>query len=390
MRKLIIVLVALAVVAGAVYAGSRRLLVPAVAEPTPGTLQSGPGQAAMVRCRGRVVPHRWLALRFAASGPVARIAVQEGSQVNAGDVLAELGAEDLSLELRAAEQRVLSARAQLAQARATPDPERLRVAQAQVAAARARLDALRASPTAAELEQARLRLDQARNALWAAQASRDAVGGSSHSGPAYEQAKASVATAELNVRLAELSYQAVKAGPAPDVVAAAEAQLAQAEAALAELEAGPAREELAILEAALAQAEIALEQVRARGQKAEQERKLIAPFQGVVTSIGIQEGQVAGPSVEAIVLADLSQLEVETVDLSELDVGAVRLEQPVEITIPGYGNPIVQGRVSYISPQATVSPSGQVLYRVVVSLDRQVPGLRWGMSASLQFGKRLK
>ncbi len=371
------------------FLGSQRLLLQPAVEPTPETLQSGPSRAEEVRCRGRIVPKRWLALSFGASGQVARVAVQEGAAVRQGDLLAELKGEDYSLQVRAAEQRVLAAQAELAQAQAAPQAEKVRAAQAQVAAARARLDALRASPTAAELQQARLRVEQARDNLWGAQCQRDALGGG-RAGAAYDEARAQVAALEAEVGLAEVSYELVVAGPAAEDIAAAEAELAQAQAGLAALQAGATPEQLAVLRASVAEAQVALDGARASQKRAEDAAKLHAPFAGTVTRVAIQEGQQASPSDEAMVVADLSELQVETIDLTELDIAAVRPEQPVEIAISGFGTPIVQGRVSFISAQATVGPSGEALYRVLIALNRQDAALRWGMTANISFGKRLR
>jgi HlyD family secretion protein len=390
MRKLVIVLLVLVVAAGAVYLGSQRLLMQPVAEPTPATLQSGPERSEQVRCSGRLVPARWLALSFDRAGRVARVAVQEGAEVQEGEVLAELEAQDSSLELRAAEQRLVAAQAQLAQAQATPVPGTLEAARAQLAAATASLETLQSSPTEAELQQAKLRVDQARNALWAAQASRDAQGGRCTSCADYDEAQARVASAEVAVRLAEIDYEQVKAGPAAATIASAEADLARAKESLAALTTGPTEQELAILQANVAQAEVALEQVKAAQEEAGKAGTLRAPFAGTVTTINVREGETAGAGSEAMVVADLSELEVVTTNLTELDIGAVRPEQPVEVVIHGFGTPILHGRVTFISAQGDISPSGEVLYKVVIALDRQDPSLRWGMTASLTFGKRIK
>ncbi|MDI7276674.1 MAG: efflux RND transporter periplasmic adaptor subunit [Anaerolineae bacterium] len=389
MRKLAIALIALLVVAGVVYVGSQRLLAPPLAEPTPASLYTGPAAAGQVRCSGRVIPKRWLGLSFATSGRVARIAVQEGSAVKRGDLLAELESEDSGLDLRAAEQRLAAAQARLAQAQARPAPEEIRAAEARVGSAQARLDALRASPTALELEEATLRLQQARNRLWGAQAARDAIGGSGASAAAYEQARAQVAQAEIEVRLCEIAYERVKAGPTHAEIAAAEASLAQEQASLASLRAGPSAEELAILQASVAEARIALDQISEAQAQASEARRLYAPFDGTVTSIAVQEGQPVNPSLEAMVLADLSEMLIEGTDFSELDVARVRPDFPVEVALPGTGISYLQGRLSYISPQATVSPTGEVTYRVLITLDRQEPALRWGMSALIIFGRAL-
>lgn len=305
------------------------------------------------------LPRRWRSLGFQEAGTLAQLHVSEGTTVSAGDVLAELGAGDEELALQAAEHGLLAAQVQLAQAQATPASEDVRAAEAGVAAAQATLDSLRAAPTEADLEQAQLNLAQARDALWGAQAARDALGGSVSSGPAYEEGKARVAAAEIDVRLAEIAYAEVQAGPTPQELASAEADLAQAQATLAALLRGPAAEELRSPQASVGQAEVAVAQARADATRAQAARRIVAPFAGTVTSLACEEGQQVAAGAEVLVLADLTDLLVETVDLSELDVAFVHPEQPVSIDIHGFGMPILQGRVEAVSAQATVLAYGQ-------------------------------
>jgi hypothetical protein len=82
------------------------------------------------------------------------------------------------------------------------------------------------------------------------------------------------------------------------------------------------------------------------------------------------------------VLDDLATLCAETTDLSERDVDGVALGQPATVYVEALGVE-VEGQVVHISPQATTI-GGDVVYKVVVELNEQPPGLRWGMSVEVE------
>jgi multidrug resistance efflux pump len=92
------------------------------------------------------------------------------------------------------------------------------------------------------------------------------------------------------------------------------------------------------------------------------------------------------PGQATVTLADLSQLRVETTDLSERDVARVAVGQPVNVFVDALGVNI-PGRVARIAPEATVV-AGDPVYAVIIDLDSQPPGLHWGMSAEAQIQVR--
>ena len=110
---------------------------------------------------------------------------------------------------------------------------------------------------------------------------------------------------------------------------------------------------------------------------------ITAPVSGSAVSADIIPGDTVLPSQTVITLADLSELRVETTDLSERDVAQVSVGQKVSVYIEAL-NVVVPGRVVRISPQADVI-GGDVVYAVIIDLDEQPPGLRWGMSVEVAF-----
>jgi HlyD family secretion protein len=80
-------------------------------------------------------------------------------------------------------------------------------------------------------------------------------------------------------------------------------------------------------------------------------------------------------------IADLEDLLIETTDLSELDVAAVRIGQPVTVFVEAL-EAEYPGRVTAISPVADTI-GGDVVFKVTVGLNQPPAGLLWGMSADV-------
>ena len=107
------------------------------------------------------------------------------------------------------------------------------------------------------------------------------------------------------------------------------ASVESAKAQVDKLRAGPTPEQLAIAQAAVAQAEAALEVARATLNQA----TLTAPFGGTVADVQVGPGQIVMPGQVMLTLADLSQLQVETTDLSERDVTEVQVGQEATVYV---------------------------------------------------------
>jgi RND family efflux transporter MFP subunit len=223
---------------------------------------------------------------------------------------------------------------------------------------------------------------------------------------AVEQAKANevegLQAAEAQLRTAEAQLGRVTEGATAEQRAAVDAQVAQARATLDKLrgdqragglqaaQAGVAAAQAnldrvtsdpsaATLAGALAQvqqAEAAVEAARLNLAKA----TLVAPFAGVVATINVDVGDIAGSgALPAAQVVDTSELRVE-VNVSDTDVARVREGMPVNVTVDAIPGRTFAGTVDYIAPTATVVGNVRT-YAVRVTLDEQDGGLRAGMSA---------
>ena len=135
------------------------------------------------------------------------------------------------------------------------------------------------------------------------------------------------------------------------------------------------------------------QQERARLDSAEYDLTQVtitSPIDGVVTRLNIEAGEtvVIGTMNNAgtvlMTIADFSVLEAH-VEVDETDVPAVRFGQPADITIDALPDRVYRGRVTEIgnSPiQSEVAGSQATNFRVVVTLDGDVPGVRPGFTAT--------
>lgn len=340
-------------------------------------------------------------------------------QAQANLAAAQAGVEAADIGVRAAGVAVQAADAQLALVTADPRPEEIALQQASIDAATARVNQAGAAQNAvlegpldsqiasaqAELEAAqaqavpvRERLDEIRRqedpdvdvlaqaerdfaaaqaGIAAAQAAVDEL--QSGATDAQRQAAGSgVAAAAAQRDAAQAELELLLAGSQAEQVAIAEAGVRQAEAGLAEAEvrAQQATAGVAEAEAGVTQAQAALD----AAEVALADRTLTAPFAGTVADITVELGQVISPGVPVVVLADLSGWQVETTDLTELDVVAVAVGYPAEIRADALPNTLLTGTVTDI---ATVSQEvrGDITYVVTISLDEApTDQLRWGMT----------
>jgi HlyD family secretion protein len=159
-------------------------------------------------------------------------------------------------------------------------------------------------------------------------------------------------------------------------LAEAEAMVRQAQAQLDLMLAGVRKEEIAAAEALVAEAEAAVQQARASLSDTE----LRAPFVGTIADTYVRIGEQVVAGVPVIELADVSAWQVETEDLTELDVVRVQEGDEVLVTFDAIEGLEVTGTVVRVNAIGR-EKLGDITYTVVVQLDEQNARLRWNMTA---------
>jgi multidrug efflux pump subunit AcrA (membrane-fusion protein) len=384
MKRLIIVLGLLIVVAAVVWVGGQRLIVGPGSEPRAVVLdqEAAAAQERVVRARGQVVPVQWMTLSFQTGGRVAELAVQVGDVIQAGDVLARLDTRTLELEVQAANDNLATQEAQLALTMEGATSTQIAAAQAEYAAALAQYEKLKAGPTEEELIVAKADMEKAAIALQKAQAEYDQVAWVP--GVSALPQSAALQQASIDYERAKANCQILTTPPDEAQLKQAESEIADAKAQLESLKAGPSAAQIELARSQLAQAQTALAQAQLRLEQA----TLTAPSHpvtGTITAITAKEGEVVGAGIPLITIANLTGFQVETTDLDEWAAARVKPGQPVEVRVPALNNKVLPGRVISLAPQATVLPTGDVVYQAIIALERQDPALQWGMTVRVDW-----
>lgn len=326
-------------------------------------------------------------LSFSSSGNVGLVEVEIGDQVQEGDLLMALDPDTLDAALATAEADLISAQValdslqdetnwqvQLAQAQAELAQAREALKDAEYLQ-RVRQEGNRASQQTIDAAEARLLL--AREEYERAKDAYDHLSGRPSDDPSRALALTNLESARQN-RDAALRTLNWYTGHPTEIeqalldadVAVARARLAQAEERVATLENGPDPQELAAAEA----------RVRAAQARVNQSR-LTAPFDGTVLSVDYDTGDQVTPGAVAVVVADLSELHVDTT-VDELDIALVEMGLPVEVTLDALPDFDLTGQVSRIDLVPVVASSATE-YAVRIALTSSDPTARVGMTAAV-------
>ena len=118
-----------------------------------------------------------------------------------------------------------------------------------------------------------------------------------------------------------------------------------------------------------------------------------SPIDGVITSLRVEEGEVAiigtmnNPGTVLLTIADLSVMEVE-VEVDETDVIGIGLGQESNIRVDAFPETVFKGKVTEIGSSALQKTTGGVStqeskdFKVVITLENPSRKLKPGLSAS--------
>ncbi|MDY6852552.1 MAG: efflux RND transporter periplasmic adaptor subunit [Thermodesulfobacteriota bacterium] len=336
-------------------------------------------------------------LSFRIPGHVARLLVEEGSQVKKGEPLAELkqtvllarrdraGAGVKELEARLASLDLgIRIKEELLEAEVNR-------ARAGVSAARARYRSLKKGSRVEEINEAAAARDRAQTEFVNRQKDFERMSNLYErriiSASQHDDARTALEAARAVFEAARERYNLVKAGPRQETVREGRANLYGSDAALSAAKAARREVEKMKLDrkGLMAQAE----QTRVMLALAEDdlaESRLFAPFDGFVTIKNVEEQEFVQAGTPVLTLAHLDRVWVKTY-VPETGLGRLRLGQKAEITTDSFPDKTYPGTVTYISPLAEFTPKNvqtreervKLVYRIKVSLDNPNQELKAGM-----------
>jgi HlyD family secretion protein len=318
------------------------------------------------------------------TGRIREIAVREGDQVAAGQVIAVLDDEQIRAREQQAEAAVrqAEARVRLAQHQITILNEQMRQsqigvdqsqrdAQGKVSEAQGRVAAAEAQLAQAEASHAQARWDREAFArlyqreLIAEQEARRAQ--------SNEEAQAAVVAAARRqveaARGALLAAQATLANPAirTSQVAAVQGQILQAQA------------DIAAAQAEAERARAMLQEARANRQ----DLRIVAPFAGTVATRTAEPGEVVMAGTPVITLLNMEEVYLRAF-VPEGQIGRVRVSQPARVFLDSAPNKPVDAYVLRVDPQASFTPENTYFREDRV---KQVVGVKLRLRGAVGFAK---
>jgi HlyD family secretion protein len=339
---------------------------------------------ALVGATGTVRANQSAVLAFETSGIVGSFRAELGDRVREGAVLAEL--ETASLP-----QQVILAHADLVAAQRALDDllnSGLAAAQAQLALAQAQdelhdaeydrivnQEGNRASAETVDIAEARVvlaqqRADQARDLY-------NRFSGADANDPNRAYALTAYASARDELRSAQRALNWYLGAPNEidqalfDAdVAIAQARLDDAQREWDRLRDGPDPADIDAAQARVDAAQATIDLAR-----------IVAPFDGTITSVAVMPGDLVTAGTVAVGLADFSRLLVD-VDVSEVDINRIQRGQDVSLTFDAVPARTYSGRVTDVG-LAGVQAQGVVNFPVTVEILDPDESVRPGMTAAV-------
>ena len=378
----VLLLVGVLTVVGGYY-GYNHFLGKATAEESPNTqvvqVTRGTLETTVSTVGSLTMPNQ-AKLGFTGGGTVTEVNVKLGDKVQKGQVLAKLDTASLERAVEQARTNLSTAEINLDEAKNPYAASDIADAEASVRDARVALENARRNLQITQQTASKNILDLENQVNWY----EDNYGQTlvDYQSGKIDEAKLgaawnNLATAKQKLEEARLQ-QENSIATAVNNVAKAEDSLRKAEETLAAKKAGPDPNTVKIKENDLTNKQVTLEEALEQLEGA----TMLAPFGGIVASVGAKVGEKVTSATAVITLIDPAVVEVQgTVD--EVDVAQVKAGQDVTITLDALSGVSLRGKVVAVAPTATTQ-SGVVSYAVSIGVTNpsEDVGLKAGMTAS--------
>ncbi len=288
-------------------------------------------------------------------GRVAKVYVDDGAVLNAGDKVIELEMPELDAQRDQLVAQKQAAEAVLQRLVDGPRKQEIAAAQAAVDAAKARLDLMNAGFRPEETEQVAGDLAAARaemtNARTDMDRERELLMRKATSQGAYDAAVARYGRLHGQVAALDAKLRMYTKGYRDQEKTEAAAELARLQANLDLLHAGTREEDKAEARAHVAQLDGKLAELDVMRA----ERMVIAPEKCVVQTVAVRPGDIAAANRPVVLVLRADDMWVKAY-ISEVELGRIKVGQKVDVTIDTFPNKRFGGEVIYISPQSEFTP----------------------------------
>ncbi|TWU29420.1 HlyD family secretion protein [Bythopirellula polymerisocia] len=322
-------------------------------------------------------------------GRVQEVLVEEGSPVEAGQLLVRLEPFDLVQQREVAKANLVASEADLARLEAGHREEEVGQAKARYEQLQAKLDQLVAGARKQEIDAARARLSVAQAEMRLAAQNFNRIQGLASTNAFikedYDRATEGLESAKATVTLREEELSLIEAGTREEEIRGAKAQVEEARLAWQLAEKGFRSEEIDAARAARDSAAAALAAIDDRIE----ELTIKSPVDGVVEALELQPGDLVSTGAPVMSVLDKSHYWVRAyVPQRWMDL---ELGQLVEVTVDSMPERSFAGEVTFISRRAEFTPSNvqtpeersKQVFRIKVTLKEGLDVLRPGISADV-------
>jgi HlyD family secretion protein len=195
-------------------------------------------------------------------------------------------------------------------------------------------------------------------------------------------AKSAVSRAEVNLDIAEKTYERQKKLFAEGAISQAAWEQADQAYTVAKIQLETEKASLKSAEAGLARSQATLEEQQLRLDRT----KILSPIDGVILSRKVEVGQTVQSSQQVAqfftIAQDLSEIQIEAA-VVESDIGGIDDGDPAVFTVDAFPGERFQGRVVQVRQQGA-EQANVVTYTVVVQARNQNGKLKPGMTANVE------
>ncbi len=326
-------------------------------------------------------------------GRVTLVSVREGDRVTAGQELVRFATPELDAQRDQLQAKLRAAEADLLKARHGPRPEEKAEAKAAVESAEARLQRLQNGWREEEKRQAKNEAEAADADLVQTKAEFERIdklsktgGGATVTRSEWDAARANRDRAQRRYQAAMARYDMMMNGSRPEDLAEAAAEVARARAHFELLEHGTREEDLALAEATVAETRGKLAEVEVNRREA----VVVAPGPAVVDVLAVRAGDLVPPNQPVVRILRDDDLWVK-VFVPETELGKVRLNQPVEVTVDAYPGRPLPGSIDQIASVSEFTPRNvqsvderkHQVFAIKVKVDNREGLFKSGMAAEV-------
>jgi HlyD family secretion protein len=324
-------------------------------------------------------------------GRVQEVLVEEGQQVEAGQLLVKLEPFDLIEQLKEAEANLAARSAELKRLEAGYRPEEVGQAKSHYDQLQARLEKLIAGPRKQEIDASRARLQAAQAEFRFATENYNRVqrlvNTNALTREELDRATEALDSARANVTLRQEELSLIEAGSREEDIREARGMVEEAKLAWELAKKGFREEEVAAAKAARDSASAVIAAIQARID----ELTIKSPVAGSVEALELEPGDLVGAGAPMMSVLDNSHYWVRTyVPQRWMNL---KLGQKVWVTVDSYPDEKFPAEITFISRQAEFTPSnvqtpeerGKQVFRIKATLLEGLDRLRPGISADVWF-----